>query len=284
MSDGVLPPKQGLYDPANEHDACGVGFVAHIKGEKRHEIIRQGLTILERLHHRGAVGADPRAGDGAGLLLQLPDEFFRAVVDFDLPDPGEYAVGMVFLPRDDAARAEAQTSVEGYVAFEGQHLIGWRDVPVDNAGLGYSVLPTEPVIRQVFIGRGDNCADQQAFERKLPLGHAQRRVRPGGMVKDDLDRVTAFGIAEVVLGEVGADPDIAYRDEGHLWLAGAGERARAHADTCAATAREWPISTTTSCAATIASGTVDMPTTSLPIRRRNRYSARVSKVGPVIAA
>ena len=167
MSYGALPPKQGLYDPANEHDACGVGFVAHIKGEKRHEIVRQGLTILERLHHRGAVGADPRAGDGAGLLLQLPDEFFRAVVDFELPAAGEYAVGMMFLPRDDAARAEAQKTVEGYVAFEGQRLLGWRDVPVDNSGLGYSVLPTEPVIRQVFIGCGDSCGDQQAFERKL---------------------------------------------------------------------------------------------------------------------
>ena len=167
MSYGALPPKQGLYDPANEHDACGVGFVAHIKGEKRHEIVRHGLTILERLHHRGAVGADPRAGDGAGLLLQLPDAFFRAMVDFDLPGEGEYAVGMLFLPRDDAARAEAQKTVEGYVAFEGQRLLGWRDVPVENGGLGYSVLPTEPVIRQVFIGCGDSCGDQQAFERKL---------------------------------------------------------------------------------------------------------------------
>ena len=167
MSDGVLPPKQGLYDPANEHDACGVGFVAHIKGEKRHEIIRQGLTILERLHHRGAVGADPRAGDGAGLLLQLPDAFFRDVTDFKLPPEGEYAVGMLFLPRDDDARHEAEKVVEGYIAFEGQRLIGWRDVPVNNEGLGYSVLPTEPVIRQVFVGRGDKCADQDAFERKL---------------------------------------------------------------------------------------------------------------------
>ncbi len=167
MTYGALPPKQGLYDPANEHDACGVGFVAHIKGEKRHEIIRQGLTILERLHHRGAVGADPRAGDGAGVLLQLPDAFFRAVVHFSLPVEGEYAVGMLFLPRDAAARADAQRVVEGFVALEGQRLLGWRDVPVDNSGLGYSVLPTEPVIRQVFVGRGDDCADQDAFERKL---------------------------------------------------------------------------------------------------------------------
>ena len=167
MNYSALPPKQGLYDPANEHDACGVGFVAHIKGEKRHEIIRQGLTILERLHHRGAVGADPRAGDGAGLLLQLPDRFFRAVVDFDLPPAGDYAVGMLFLPRDEHARHEAEKTVEGFIAFEGQRLLGWRDVPVDNSGLGYSVLPTEPVIRQVFVGRGSRCEDQDAFERKL---------------------------------------------------------------------------------------------------------------------
>ena len=167
MSYGALPPKQGLYDPANEHDACGVGFVAHIKGKQSHEIIQHGLTILERLHHRGAVGADPRAGDGAGLLLQVPDAFFRAVVDFELPAEGEYAVGMLFLPRDDAGRADAQKIVEGYIAFEGQRLIGWRDVPVENAGLGYSVLPTEPVIRQVFIGCNVDCPDQDAFERKL---------------------------------------------------------------------------------------------------------------------
>ncbi len=164
---GALPPKQGLYDPANEHDACGVGFVAHIKGEKSHAIVQHGLTILERLHHRGAVGADPRAGDGAGLLLQMPDAFFRKSVSFELPAEGEYAVGMVFLPQADKSRAAAEKTIEDFVAAEGQTLLGWRDVPVDNGGLGYSVLPTEPVIRQVFIQRGSNCADQNAFERKL---------------------------------------------------------------------------------------------------------------------
>jgi len=167
MSYRALPPQQGLYNPANEHDACGVGFVAHIKGDKRHEIVRQGLTILERLHHRGAVGADPRAGDGAGILLQIPDAFFRAVVDFQLPPEGEYAVGMLFMPRDEASRAETEKILKRLVVAEGQQILGWRDVPVDNAALGYSVLPTEPVIRQVFVGRGEACADQQAFERKL---------------------------------------------------------------------------------------------------------------------
>ena len=167
MSYGALPPKQGLYDPANEHDACGVGFVAHIKGEKSHEIVQQGLTILERLHHRGAVGADPKAGDGAGMLLQMPDAFFRAVVDFDLPAEGDYAVGVVYLPQVDASRGAMETYINQIIAAEGQTMLGWRTVPVDNSGLGYSVVPTEPRIRQVFIGRGANCADQQAFERKL---------------------------------------------------------------------------------------------------------------------
>ncbi|HEB97365.1 MAG TPA: glutamate synthase large subunit [Sedimenticola thiotaurini] len=168
MSGSALPPRQGLYDPQNEHDACGVGFVADIKGRKSHQIILQGLNILDRLTHRGAVGADPRAGDGAGILFQLPDEFFRAEVDFELPEPGGYAVGMLFLPREDTARAEAEATVARYVEAEGQRILGWREVPVDNSGLGYSVKPTEPVIRQVFIGcNGGICVDQDAFERKL---------------------------------------------------------------------------------------------------------------------
>ncbi|MCB1879923.1 MAG: glutamate synthase large subunit [Gammaproteobacteria bacterium] len=167
MSHKALPPKQGLYDPRNEHDACGVGFVADIKGRKSHQIIEQGLSILVRLTHRGAVGADPEAGDGAGILLQIPDEFFRDVVDFDLPELGNYAVGMLFLPTDDKHRAEVEATVVKFVEAEEQRILGWRDVPVNNSGLGHSVLPTEPVIRQVFIGRGKNCPDQDAFERKL---------------------------------------------------------------------------------------------------------------------
>ncbi len=167
MSRNALPPRQGLYDPANEHDACGVGFIADIKGRKRHSIVADGLVILDRLTHRGAVGADPKAGDGAGLLMQIPDRFFREVVDFELPPLGDYAVGMLFLPRDDAARAEAEAIVERFVAAEGQKLLGWRNVPVDNGDLGPSVIPTEPVIRQVFVARGADQVDQDAFERKL---------------------------------------------------------------------------------------------------------------------
>jgi glutamate synthase (NADPH/NADH) large chain len=167
MSQGALPPKQGLYDPANEHDACGVGFVANIKGIKSHETIRQGLEILERLTHRGAVGADPKAGDGAGILLQIPDQFFRATTDYELPASGDYAIGMVFLPQNSASCAVAEEVIESFIAAEGQQLLGWREVPVNNKGLGHSVIPTEPVIKQVFVARGDNCADQDAFERKL---------------------------------------------------------------------------------------------------------------------
>ena len=165
-----LPKKQGLYDPRNEHDACGIGFVANIKNRKSHQIIRQGLQILENLTHRGAVGADPLAGDGAGILIQLPDEHLRAVCSdsgIELPAPGEYGVGMMFMPQAAGPRADCEKVVEGSIESEGQHVLGWRDVPVDNAGLGESVKPTEPFVRQVIVGRGDNCADQDAFERKL---------------------------------------------------------------------------------------------------------------------
>ena len=163
----ALPDAQGLYDPANERDSCGVGFVCHIENQKSHRIVQQGLEILERLTHRGAVGADPKAGDGAGILVQIPDAFFRAKADFELPAAGHYGVGMVFLPRDEAARAEMQETVETYLREGGQSVLGWRDVPVDNRDLGESVLPSEPVVRQVFIACGENCPDQDAFERKL---------------------------------------------------------------------------------------------------------------------
>ncbi|NEX18731.1 glutamate synthase large subunit [Thiorhodococcus mannitoliphagus] len=167
MSLRALPPAQGLYDPENEHDACGVGFVCHIKNQSSHAIVRQGLEILERLTHRGAVGADPKAGDGAGILVQIPDDFFRAAVDFELPPSGSYGVGMVFLPQDEKDREAMQNTVNRRLQEGGQNVLGWRDVPVDNADLGESVLPTEPVVRQVFVGRGENCPDQDSFERRL---------------------------------------------------------------------------------------------------------------------
>ncbi len=174
------PVAQGLYDPANEHDACGVGFVAHIKGKKSHSIVEQGLQILKNLTHRGAVGADPLAGDGAGILLQMPDAFLReemAQQRIKLPPAGQYGVGMVFLPQEPASRIACEYEIERAIKEEGQTLLGWRDVPCDNSELGDSVKSIEPVIRQVFIGRGRGVTVTDALERKLYIirkssGHA----------------------------------------------------------------------------------------------------------------
>ncbi len=161
----------GLYDPAQEHDACGVGFVAHIKGVKAHDIVRQGLKILENLDHRGAVGADKLMGDGAGILIQIPDEFYRAEMaaqGVTLPPPGEYGVGMIFLPKEHASRLACEQAVERAVKAEGQVLLGWRDVPVDlDMPMSPAVRAKEPVIRQVFIGRGPDVIVPDALERKL---------------------------------------------------------------------------------------------------------------------
>ncbi|MES2979382.1 MAG: glutamate synthase-related protein [Pseudomonadota bacterium] len=162
--------EHGLY--ANqEHDACGVGFVAHIKGHKSHAIVQQGLKILENLDHRGAVGADKLMGDGAGILIQLPDALYReemALQGIVLPPPGEYGVGMVFLPKEHASRLACEQALERAVRLEGQVLIGWRDVPVNRAmPMSPTVREKEPILRQIFIGRGSDVIVQDALERKL---------------------------------------------------------------------------------------------------------------------
>ena len=185
MANAYPPAAQGLYDPANEHDACGVGFVANIKGKKSHSIVKQGLTILKNLTHRGAVGADPLVGDGAGILVQIPDQFFReelAKQGLILPPVGEYGVGMVFLPKEPASRFACQYEIERAIKDEGQVLLGWRDVPCDNRGLGTSVKKIEPEIRQVFIGRGPGVTVTDALERKLYIirkssGHAIQALK-----------------------------------------------------------------------------------------------------------
>jgi len=162
---------QGLYDPSNEHDACGVGFVAHIKGQKSHAIVGQALKILENLDHRGAVGADALMGDGAGILIQLPDALYReemAKQCITLPAPGEYGVGMVFLPKEHASRLACEQELERAVLAEGQVLLGWRDVPVNkDMPMSPTVRAKEPVMRQIFIGRGNDVIVQDALERKL---------------------------------------------------------------------------------------------------------------------
>ncbi len=165
-----LPEKQGLYDPQFEHDACGIGFVANIKGKQSHDIIEQALTVLSNMEHRGAQGSEVNTGDGAGILIQIPDEFFRAAVKeigFTLPPAGDYGVGMAFLPRTESARSLCATRFEEIVREEGQEVLGWRDVPTDNSSLGETAKSVEPVIRQVFIRKSESLADVQSFERKL---------------------------------------------------------------------------------------------------------------------
>ncbi|MGB7479099.1 MAG: glutamate synthase-related protein [Burkholderiaceae bacterium] len=162
---------QGLYDPSYEHDACGIGFIAHIKGQKSHSIIEQGLLILKNLDHRGAVGADELMGDGAGILIQIPDQFYReemAQQGVTLPPPGEYGVGMVFLPKEQASRLACEQELERAALAEGQVVLGWRDVPVDREmPMSPAVRDKEPVIRQIFIGRGPDIMVTDALERKL---------------------------------------------------------------------------------------------------------------------
>lgn len=163
--------QHGLYSSENEHDACGLGFVAHIKGEKRHDIVTQALLILENIDHRGAVGADKLMGDGAGILIQIPDALYReemAKQGVALPPYGEYGVGMIFLPKEHASRMACEQEMERAIKAEGQVLLGWRDVPVNrDMPMSPAVKKTEPVLRQVFIGRGNDVIVQDALERKL---------------------------------------------------------------------------------------------------------------------
>ena len=184
------PKKQGLYDPRNDHDACGIGFVADIKNRKRHEIVEWGLEILANLPHRGAAGADPLAGDGAGILLQLPDRLLRdecAELGIELPAVGEYGVGMIFLPRDEKARRACTAVMEERIEVEGQELLGWRDLPTDNSWLSESVREIEPFIRQVFVKRSAECPDVDTFERKLYVIRKQchKIVREEGLAGDE---------------------------------------------------------------------------------------------------
>src|SRR5271166_256149 len=165
----ALPDRQGLYDPRNEHDSCGIGFVANIKGRKSHDIIERGLEILVNLDHRGAVGADPLVGDGAGCLIQMPDALLRdwaSSQGLTLPALGQYAAAMCFLPRDNQAQDFAIAHIEHFIHAEGQSLLGWRDVPTDTTGLGARVIETMPTIRQAIVA-ADPALDQDAFERKI---------------------------------------------------------------------------------------------------------------------
>jgi glutamate synthase (ferredoxin) len=170
MKNNGLPPKQGLYDPQFEHDACGVGFVVNIKGKKSSQIVRQALNVLLNLRHRGACGCEANTGDGAGILLQTPHAFLKeacAEARIQLPSPGGYGVGMVYLPPDPGQRRNCEQLFERIVTEEGQRVLGWRTVPTDNSSLGATAKASEPFMRQVFIGRNPALQEGMAFERKL---------------------------------------------------------------------------------------------------------------------
>jgi glutamate synthase domain-containing protein 2/glutamate synthase domain-containing protein 1/glutamate synthase domain-containing protein 3 len=178
MTHPGLPPRQGLYDPSREHDACGVGFVANIRGEKSHDVIEKGLAVLANLEHRGACGCDPETGDGAGLLVQIPDAFLRrecAKLGISLPASGGYAVGMVYLAQDEAAAARQQELFERAIADGGQRLLGWRELPHDPAAIGRLAREALPRMKQVFVAaEGEAARDPDAFERRLYV--IRRRV------------------------------------------------------------------------------------------------------------
>ena len=172
MPQSGCPPKQGLYDPQNEKDSCGVGFVVNVDGTKSNHIIRQALEVLSNLNHRGACGCDPESGDGAGILLQIPHEFLEKecrTAGIKLPGPGEYGVGMVFLPPNPQHRRRCEEVLESVIHQEGQGLLGWRDVPVDSSAIGAVAHQAEPVIRQIFVRRSTDLKTTVEFERKLFL-------------------------------------------------------------------------------------------------------------------
>ena len=187
----------GLYEPSFERDACGVGFVANVGGERSHAILEQGVEILVNLAHRGACGCDPATGDGAGILFQIPHTFLKqrcAQLGIDLPEPGEYGVGMVFLPTDQSQRAACEALVEKAIEDEGQRCLGWRDVPVDDTELGYIGRQSQPFIRQVFVARGAQVQDEAGFERKL---YVIRRVAERAALRLDEETQDHFYICSL---------------------------------------------------------------------------------------
>ena len=178
------PPKQGLYDPQFEHDACGLGFVVNMKGKKSHQLVSDALQILVNLDHRGACGCEANTGDGAGILIQVPHDLFvteAARVGFKLPAPGQYGVGQLFLPKNPAEREAIKSELTKIISAEGQTVLGWRDVPTDNSSLGKTAVAAEPFMGQVFVGRNPSIKDDDAFERKLFVIRkvAERRIRYG---------------------------------------------------------------------------------------------------------
>src|SRR3984957_18004571 len=183
----TAPLKQGLYDPQFEHDACGLGFVVDMKGRKSHQLVSDALKILTNLDHRGAVGCEPNTGDGAGILIQVSHEFFvaeSAKLNFKLPAFGPYGVGQLFLPKNSGEREAIKKELAKIISDEGQTVLGWRDVPVDNSSLGKTAVAAEPFMEQVFVGRNSAIKDDAAFERKLYVIRkvAEQKIRYGGKI------------------------------------------------------------------------------------------------------
>src|SRR5579862_8019316 len=180
------PEKQGLYDPRHEHDACGMGFVVNLDGRKTHEIVQKGIQILINLTHRGACGCDPETGDGAGVLIQIPHEFFErecSKLGFTLPDPGEYGVGMTFLPVERHPRLACEGIVERVVREEGLHVLGWRDTPIEGAAIGRVARASQPYIQQLFVGHAKGMTEDQ-LERKL---YVVRKRAEAEIAKSDIE-------------------------------------------------------------------------------------------------
>ncbi|MGN8768305.1 glutamate synthase large subunit [Paenibacillus barengoltzii] len=203
MKHTVLPPKQGLYDPAFEKDACGMGFVAHIKGKASHDIVSQALTMLANMEHRGGQGSESNSGDGAGILLQIPHRFFAAEaakLGFTLPEAGQYGVGMLFLPHDEAVRTKQEEELVRIAEEEGQHVLGFRTVPTRDDMLGQSAKAAKPFVRQIFIERSADLKEDLDFERKLYVirRRAERAIRYSGAEQGDAFYVSSLSCRKVV--------------------------------------------------------------------------------------
>ena len=221
-----FPEKYGLYDSDNEHENCGFGFIANIKNEPKHEIVHQALEIVHNLDHRGAIGADPLAGDGAGIFIQLPHNFYTAVTKkesgFEVPNEGDYGVGFVFLSQNKVERINEETIIEKIITETGFELIGWRDVPVKSEILGKASKACEPVMRQFFVSRGETCERGLAFERKLYLIRrmATHRIRYSGEDEDSLFYISSLSSRTMTYKGMLTTEQLGdyFPDLSHLWL------------------------------------------------------------------
>ncbi len=199
MTDHVgMPPAQGLYDPANEHDNCGVGFIANVKGRKSHCIVKRGIEILCNLTHRGAVGADPLDGDGAGLMIQMPDAYYRAVCDFNLPAAGDYGAGIVFLPQDSASREVCITTLNRELVRVGCSVLGWREIRTDSSTIGRNARSVEPQVMQVFAGRGEVAAHKFELMLYLARKRAENAIRDGKLAGQELFYVCSLATRTIL--------------------------------------------------------------------------------------